>query len=122
MATCSGSRFSVRYIADCLRKQPTHVMALVDAFLQRFDPRLSAAQRAGAAEALAGCKARLSKINHVDTEEILGSLGLSFGMKFDSQGRLIAPSGTPAVLGPDEGIDEEEDETEAPENEAQPGE
>jgi DNA-directed RNA polymerase subunit alpha len=57
-----------------------------------------------------------------EIKEILGSLGLSFGMKFDSQGRLIAPSGTPAVLGPDEGIDEEEDETEAPENEAQPGE
>jgi DNA-directed RNA polymerase subunit alpha len=53
-----------------------------------------------------------------EIKEILGSLGLSFGMKFDSQGRLIAPSGTPAVLGPDEGIDEEEDETEAPENEA----
>jgi len=57
-----------------------------------------------------------------EIKEILGSLGLSFGMKFDSQGRLIAPSGTPAVLGADEGIDDEEDETEAPENEAQPGE
>ena len=58
-----------------------------------------------------------------EIKEILGSLGLSFGMKFDSQGRLIAPSGTPAVLGPDEGIDDEDDdETEAPENEAQPGE
>jgi DNA-directed RNA polymerase subunit alpha len=53
-----------------------------------------------------------------EIKEILGSLGLSFGMKFDSQGRLIAPSGTPAVLGPEEGIDEEEDETEAPENDA----
>ena len=53
-----------------------------------------------------------------EIKEILGSLGLSFGMKFDSQGRLIAPSGTPAVLGPEEGIDEEEDETEAAENDA----
>ncbi|HEY2845810.1 MAG TPA: DNA-directed RNA polymerase subunit alpha [Bryobacteraceae bacterium] len=54
-----------------------------------------------------------------EIKEILGSLGLSFGMKFDSQGRLIAPSGTPAVLGPDEGIDEDEDdENEAPESEA----
>jgi DNA-directed RNA polymerase subunit alpha len=53
-----------------------------------------------------------------EIKEILGSLGLSFGMKFDSQGRLIAPSGTPAVLGPDDGIEEEEEETEAPENEA----
>ena len=34
-----------------------------------------------------------------EIKEILGSLGLGFGMKFDSQGRLIAPSGTPAMLG-----------------------
>jgi len=52
-----------------------------------------------------------------EIKEILGSLGLSFGMKFDSQGRLIAPSGTPAVLGPEE-LDEEEEETDAPETEA----
>src|SRR5690242_11674862 len=34
-----------------------------------------------------------------EIKEILGSLGLGIGMKFDSQGRLIAPSGTPALLG-----------------------
>jgi DNA-directed RNA polymerase subunit alpha len=51
-----------------------------------------------------------------EIKEILGSLGLSFGMKFDSQGRLIAPSGTPAMIGVSD--IEEEEETEEPENEA----
>jgi DNA-directed RNA polymerase subunit alpha len=51
-----------------------------------------------------------------EIKEILGGLGLSFGMKFDSQGRLIAPSGTPALLGVAE--TDEEEETEEPENEA----
>ncbi|MEQ1886355.1 MAG: DNA-directed RNA polymerase subunit alpha [Bryobacteraceae bacterium] len=34
-----------------------------------------------------------------EIKEILGSLGLTFGMKFDAQGRLIAPSGAPAMIG-----------------------
>ena len=34
-----------------------------------------------------------------EIKEILGSLGLSFGMRFDSQGRLVSPSGTPVALG-----------------------
>lgn len=34
-----------------------------------------------------------------EIKEILASLGLSFGMKFDSQGRLISPSGAPALVG-----------------------
>ena len=51
-----------------------------------------------------------------EIKEILSSLGLGFGMKFDSTGRLIAPSGTPAMLGVAD-IDEEED-TEEQENEA----
>ena len=38
-------------------------------------------------------------------------------MKFDSQGRLVAPSGTPAMLGVAE-IGDEEEETEEQENEA----
>ena len=61
-----------------------------------------------------------------EIKEILSSLGLGFGMKFDSQGRLIAPSGTPAMLGVaddvadnDADIDaDDEDETEEQENEA----
>jgi len=54
-----------------------------------------------------------------EIKEILSSLGLGFGMKFDSTGRLIAPSGTPAMLGvADTDIDEEEDDAEEQENEA----
>ncbi|MDC8759440.1 NAD-glutamate dehydrogenase domain-containing protein [Janthinobacterium fluminis] len=70
----TGSRFSVRYIADCLRKQPAQVKQLVDAFLQRFDPSLSEAQHADAQEAVALLKSRLASVNHADTEEILGAL------------------------------------------------
>jgi DNA-directed RNA polymerase subunit alpha len=53
-----------------------------------------------------------------EIKEILGGLGLSFGMKFDAQGRLVSPAGAPAVVSePDyeagEGIEEaEEDEGE----------
>ena len=48
-----------------------------------------------------------------EIKEILSNLGLSFGMKFDSQGRLIAPSGAPATFTDTEGYigdDEDEDE------------
>src|SRR6202521_2356600 len=34
-----------------------------------------------------------------EIKEILSGLNLSFGMKFDAQGRLISPSGTPAMIG-----------------------
>jgi DNA-directed RNA polymerase subunit alpha len=34
-----------------------------------------------------------------EIKEILGTLGLSFGMKIDASGRLIAPSGSPVSLG-----------------------
>ena len=40
-----------------------------------------------------------------EIKEILGGLGLGFGMKFDSQGRLVFPAGTPATLEPMEGDD-----------------
>jgi DNA-directed RNA polymerase subunit alpha len=58
-----------------------------------------------------------------EIKEILSSLGLGFGMKFDSQGRLIAPSGTPAMLGAadtdvDADIDADEEEDVEEENEA----
>jgi DNA-directed RNA polymerase subunit alpha len=33
-----------------------------------------------------------------EIKEILGNLSLSFGMRFDSQGRLISPSGTPVSI------------------------
>jgi DNA-directed RNA polymerase subunit alpha len=34
-----------------------------------------------------------------EIKEILGGLGLAFGMKFDAQGRLVTPSGAPAMIG-----------------------
>ncbi len=70
----AGCRFSVRYIADCLRKQPAYVMELVQAFLLRFNPALDATQRQQSGAALDAFKQRLSDINHADTEEILRSL------------------------------------------------
>jgi DNA-directed RNA polymerase subunit alpha len=48
-----------------------------------------------------------------EIKEILGGLGLGFGMKFDSQGRLVSPAGTPATLEPmdgDDDIDDDDDE------------
>jgi len=57
-----------------------------------------------------------------EIKEILSSLGLGFGMKFDSTGRLIAPSGSPAMLGvvdTDTDIDaDDEDDADEQENEA----
>src|SRR5579862_3696846 len=54
-----------------------------------------------------------------EIKEILSGLGLGFGMKFDSQGRLIAPSGTPAMVGVGDTdiVDDEEEDVEE-ENEA----
>src|SRR6478736_6016684 len=57
-----------------------------------------------------------------EIKEILSGLGLTFGMKFDAQGRLISPSGAPANIGTpqpegsyslDSDIDDEEEEEEA---------
>jgi DNA-directed RNA polymerase subunit alpha len=52
-----------------------------------------------------------------EIKEILGGLGLSFGMKFDAQGRLVSPAGAPAMVSEpgyaaDEDLEEEEDEGE----------
>jgi DNA-directed RNA polymerase subunit alpha len=49
-----------------------------------------------------------------EIKEILASLNLSFGMKFDSQGRLIMAAGAPAASGPDDG-DEPVDEADTDE-------
>src|SRR5258707_168750 len=53
-----------------------------------------------------------------EIKEILSGLGLTFGMKFDAQGRLVSPAGQPAMIGAggdEEDLieDEEEDEEEA---------
>ena len=43
-----------------------------------------------------------------EIKEILSGLGLTFGMKFDAQGRLVSPAGTPAMIGsPIEGVESE---------------
>jgi DNA-directed RNA polymerase subunit alpha len=47
-----------------------------------------------------------------EIKEILGGLGLSFGMKFDAQGRLVSPSGQPIVSGTPMDDEEEFDEDE----------
>ena len=70
----AGCRFSLRYIADCLRKQPAHVRVLVKDFLARFDPASTPEQRAAANESLAGFRSQLAEVNHADTEDILRSL------------------------------------------------
>ncbi len=57
-----------------------------------------------------------------EIKEILSGLGLTFGMKFDAQGRLVSPAGTPASIGSidDDGADiddiEDEDEEEGEES------
>lgn len=48
-----------------------------------------------------------------EIKEILGGLGLGFGMKFDSQGRLIMPQGAPVAPPPVQAEDEEEERSEA---------
>ncbi len=70
----TGSRFSLRYIADCLRKQPVIVRTLVESFAKRFDPALSDADRAAGTAALHDVKQNLADLNHADTEDILRSI------------------------------------------------
>ncbi len=58
-----------------------------------------------------------------EIKEILMELGLSFGMKFDAQGRLVSPAGTPAALGAasdvDDFIDDIDEDEDEPEIEAE---
>ncbi len=70
----TGSRFSLRYIADCLRKQPAMVRTLVDSFTKRFNPALSSAQRGEGTAAIHALKLTLADLNHADTEDILRSI------------------------------------------------
>ena len=70
----AGSRFSLRYMADSLRKQPAQVRTLVEGFLARFNPEASAEQRAAGTAALSALKKNLADINHADTEDILRAL------------------------------------------------
>src|SRR5271169_906911 len=49
-----------------------------------------------------------------EIKEILSGLGLTFGMKFDAQGRLVSPSGTPAAIG---AMDDDSADLDIPEDE-----
>ncbi|MEP7354148.1 MAG: DNA-directed RNA polymerase subunit alpha, partial [Acidobacteriota bacterium] len=44
-----------------------------------------------------------------EIKEILSGLGLTFGMKFDSQGRLVAPSGSLAAVGEFDGTENDDE-------------
>jgi glutamate dehydrogenase len=70
----AGSKFSLRYMADCLRKQPKFVRTLIDSFSKRFDPKATADDRAAATTALSAMKKSLGEVNHADTEDILRSI------------------------------------------------
>lgn len=70
----AGCRFSLRYIAERLKTQPAHVRTLVESFLTRFDPSLSAEKRAFGTAALSTFKQRVIDVNHADTENILRSI------------------------------------------------
>ena len=48
-----------------------------------------------------------------EIKEILSGLGLSFGMKFDTQGRLVMPSGAPASISSAEPAEEPEADADA---------
>ena len=69
-----GCRFSIRYMADCLKKQAHYVRQLTDAFLVRFNPELNALQRDAGTQALSDIKEKLAEINHADSEDILRTL------------------------------------------------
>jgi glutamate dehydrogenase len=70
----TGSKFSIRYMAEMLRAQPALARQLVDAFVQRFDPALPEAEREAALEKLRALKKDLARVNHADTEEIIAAL------------------------------------------------
>jgi glutamate dehydrogenase len=70
----AGCRFSLRYIADCLRGQPQAVRILVEGFSQRFNPMLGAHDRAAGTAALEALRSNLADINHADSEDILKSM------------------------------------------------
>ncbi|WP_141104161.1 NAD-glutamate dehydrogenase domain-containing protein, partial [Noviherbaspirillum denitrificans] len=70
----AGGRFSMRYMAERLKTQPAHVRTLVEGFMARFDPSLSAEQRAFGTTTLSTFKQRLTDVNHADTENILRAL------------------------------------------------
>lgn len=69
-----GCRFSIRYMADCLKKQAGYVRQLTDAFITRFNPDSDAQQREVGTNLLLTIKEKLVDINHADSEDILRTL------------------------------------------------
>jgi len=67
----AGCRFSLRYIADCLKRQPAAVRTLIQGFLLRFDPALDAVERQRGTAILSALRQDLASVNHADTEDIL---------------------------------------------------
>lgn len=70
----AGCRFSIRYMADCLKKQAHYVRQIKDAFLARFNPASDPRQREIGTNALKAIKEKLADINHADSEDILRTL------------------------------------------------
>jgi len=70
----AGSKFSLRYMADSLRKQPKFVRMLIESFKKRFDPAATAEERSAGTQALTALKKNLGEVNHADTEDILRSI------------------------------------------------
>ncbi|MFL6657949.1 MAG: NAD-glutamate dehydrogenase domain-containing protein [Massilia sp.] len=70
----TGSKFSLRYMADTLRRQPALVKELVQGFTMRFDPSVPQSERDAATGMIAAIKTRLAAVNHADTEEVLSAL------------------------------------------------
>ena len=70
----AGCRFSIRYMADCLKKQAPFARQLIEAFLTRFNPALSDSERAAGTQALIAFKEHITDINHADSEDILRTI------------------------------------------------
>ncbi|MBC7502614.1 MAG: NAD-glutamate dehydrogenase, partial [Herminiimonas sp.] len=109
----AGCRFSLRYMADSLKKQPQHVRSLIEGFTTRFDPAASADQHAAASDMLTKLSGNLEDVNHADTEDILRSIaalmlatlrtsyfqsaqqGDTIIFKFDSSALMLLPQPRP---------------------------
>ena len=70
----AGCRFSIRYMAECLRKQAHYVRQMTDAFQTRFNPESDPQIREVGTTALAAIKEKLADINHADSEDMLRTL------------------------------------------------
>ena len=70
----AGCRFSLRYIAECLKDQAHYVRRMTDAFLVRFNPDFTPQQRDTGTAELHAIYHSLANINHADSEELCRTL------------------------------------------------